>query len=171
MRKFAFAGLATAAFAGAAIAAVPPRHLMDVALPDGSTAHVEYYGDVAPKVTVSPAQTILSPAFFGADFFPDFGRIIQQMNREHLAMLQQLEQIPSQPLGPNGTFNVASFGNMPEGTSSVSVTSVTENGVTCTRTTRTVMQGMGKPPKVSSSLSGTCANAQTGGEPQAKPTA
>jgi hypothetical protein len=58
MRKafgFILAGLGAAALAGAAVAASQDSHTMNVPLPDGSTARVEYVGDVAPKVTVVPA--------------------------------------------------------------------------------------------------------------------
>ena len=57
----ALAGMAAAAIAGTAIAADPATHVMNVQLPDGSVAHVQYVGDVAPKVTVEPRR------FDGAD--------------------------------------------------------------------------------------------------------
>ena len=47
-------GVAAAALAGTAIAASPKTHVMNVPLPDGSVARVEYVGDVAPRVTVAP---------------------------------------------------------------------------------------------------------------------
>ncbi len=50
----ALAGVAAAALAGTAIAASPRTHVMNVPLPDGSVARVEYIGEVAPKVTVAP---------------------------------------------------------------------------------------------------------------------
>ena len=50
----ALAGIAAAAIAGTAIAAGSKSHVMNVPLPDGSVAHIQYVGDVAPKVTVEP---------------------------------------------------------------------------------------------------------------------
>jgi hypothetical protein len=44
---------AAAAIAGTALAATRNSHVMNVALPDGSVARVEYVGNVAPKVTVT----------------------------------------------------------------------------------------------------------------------
>ena len=44
----AFVSVAAAALAGTAIAASPKTHVMNVPLPDGSVARVEYVGDVAP---------------------------------------------------------------------------------------------------------------------------
>ena len=48
--------MAAAAIAGTAIAANSETHVMNVSLPDGSVAHVQYVGDVAPKVTVEPGR-------------------------------------------------------------------------------------------------------------------
>ena len=42
--------------------------------------------------------------------------------------------------------DIASYGSLPEGSSSVSVTSVSNGASTCTRTTEVVSQGNGKPP-------------------------
>ena len=48
---------AAAAIAGTALAATSNSHVMNVSLPDGSVAHVEYVGSVPPKVTVAgPAR-------------------------------------------------------------------------------------------------------------------
>ena len=43
----------------------------------------------------------------------------------------------------------------PAGETSTTVVSVSNGGATCTRTTESVSQGPGKPPKVTSSVSGT----------------
>ena len=49
------AGIAAAAIAGTANRGhIPATHVMNVQLPDGSVAHIQYVGDVAPKVTVEP---------------------------------------------------------------------------------------------------------------------
>jgi hypothetical protein len=67
MRKLlGVAGIAAAAIAGTAIAASSKTHVMNVLLPDGSVAHVEYVGDVAPKVIVEPSRL----AGIGADWAP-----------------------------------------------------------------------------------------------------
>lgn len=157
LAKLAFAGLAATAIAGAAAAASPERHVMDVALPDGGTAHIEYYGKIAPKVTVAPPAFAGFPGMFARGAFPDFGAIMERMNREQAAMMKQVQQMQNRPLVPGGTLNVASYGNMPAGSNIVTVTSVSNNGVTCTRTTQVSSQGVGKPPKVMSSFSGDCA--------------
>lgn len=153
----ALASAAAAALAGTAAAASRNSHVMNVPLPDGSVAHVQYVGDVPPRVTVEPVAT---PAdLWSTGMFPSFAgfdRMFEQMNRE----MRQVEQMARQPLaGPANGLNVASYGSMPTGTSSVSVVSVGNGGATCTRTTEVVSQGPGKPPKVTSNVSGNCGSA------------
>jgi len=145
------AGVA-AALAGAAIAASPKTHVMNVPLPDGSIAQIEYVGDVAPRVTLAPAPvpeglwpTGLVPSFAG------FDRMMEQMDRQ----MRQIEQMARQPGGAPGV-NVASYGSLPAGANSVSIVSVSNGGGTCTRTTEVVSEGPGKPPKVTSNVSGSC---------------
>ena len=155
------AGIAAAALAGTAIAASPQMHRMDVPLPDGGMVHVEYAGDVAPKVTVAPAQPggLWAPMAFPA--MPDmrnFNRMFDQMQKQ----MQQIQQIGRQAPG----MNIASYGGMPDGSTSVSVVTTSNGGVSCTRTTEVVSQGAGKPPKVTSNVSGDC-----GAAPQAAPAA
>jgi len=155
------AGIAAAALAGTAIAASPKIHRMDVPLPDGGVVHVEYAGDVAPKVTVAPAQPggLWAPMAFPA--MPDmrnFNRMFDQMQKQ----MQQIQQIGRQAPG----MNIASYGGMPDGSTSVSVVTTSNGGVSCTRTTEVVSQGAGKPPKVTSNVSGDC-----GAAPQAAPAA
>jgi hypothetical protein len=153
LHKVALAAVATA-LAGTAIAASPRTHVMTVPLPDGSTARVEYVGDVAPKVTVAPAPL---PGFWTSSMMPSFAnfdRMIEQMNRETQAMMRQVQQMPIAPGAPG--LNVASYGNMPAGANSVSVVSVSNGGGTCTRRTEVVSQGAGKPPKVTTSVTGNC---------------
>ena len=153
--KVALAAAATA-LAGTAIAADRNSHVMTVSLPDGAVAHVQYVGDVPPKVTVDPAP--LAPGFWASGMLPSFAnfdRMIQQMDRETQAMMRQVQNMPLAGGVPG--LNVASYGNMPAGANSVSIVSVSNGGATCTRRTEVVSQGAGKPPKVTSSVSGNCA--------------
>lgn len=161
MRKLpaiAVAGFAAAALAGTAVAASRNSHILNVPLPDGSTARVEYYGDVAPKVTIAPAGPLAAangdwmplPAFAG------FDRMIDEMNRQTEAMIRQAQQVQQMARQPGATPYVASFGNAPAGASSTTVVSYSNGNGTCTRTTQSVSQGAGKPPKVTTSVSGEC---------------
>ena len=156
-----------AALAGTALAASPRTHLMNVPLPDGSVAHVEYVGNVAPKVTIAPAEASADDDSWigGAPNFASFDRMFEQMDRQ----MRQVEQMARQPgvAGMPG-MNVASYGSLPAGANSVTVVSTSNGGVTCTRTTEVVSEGPGKPPKVTSNVSGNC-GAAAQPAPQASP--
>lgn len=144
---------AAAVLAGTAIAATPRNHVMNVPLPDGLTARVEYVGDVAPKVTIAPPA--LPGDFSPTGMFPSFAgfdRMFEQMDRQ----MRQIEQMAHAPAAAGNGLNVASYGSMPTGASSVSVVSVSNGSGTCTRTTEAVSQGPGKAPKVTTRVSGDC---------------
>jgi hypothetical protein len=158
VRKFpaiAF-GAAAVALAGAAVAATPKTHKMDVPLPDGSVAHIQYVGDVAPKVTVAPAPLADAASPWALPFgsFAGFDRMMEEMNRRTEQMMRQAQEMARQPAGASPY--IASYGNLPAGETSTTVVSVSNGGSTCTRTTEVVSQGAGKPPKVTSSVSGQC---------------
>jgi hypothetical protein len=162
---FAFAGIAAAALAGTAIAAGPKTHVMNVPLPDGATARVEYVGDVAPKVTVTPGSMadMHDPWATAFPSFAGFDRMFQEMNQRTQQMMRQAQEMARQPAG--AAPYIASYGNMPAGGTSTTVISVSNGGSTCTRTTEVVSQGAGKPPKVTSNVSGQCSGAA--GQPSA----
>jgi len=160
LSAFAFAGVAAAALAGTAMAAAPKTKVMTVPLPDGSVARVEYVGEVAPKVMVEP-RPIADGTAWGAPFgaFAGFDRMIQEMNRRTQEMVRQAQEMARQPAGPGATPFIASFGNLPAGQASTTIVSVSNGGGTCTRTTQVVSQGPGKPPRVTTNVSGQCAEA------------
>jgi hypothetical protein len=89
---FAFAGVAAAALAGTAFAAAPKTHSMDVPLPDGSVAHIEYVGNVAPKVTVAPRPFADAgpgmPWMMDFPSFAGFDRMIQDMMRRNQEVMR-----------------------------------------------------------------------------------
>jgi len=166
MRKvgLVLAGLGAAALAGAATAASRDSHVMNIPLPDGSTARVEYVGDVAPKVTVVPGAV----APFGL-----FDRSMFDMDRQIDAMMRQVDAMARAPMAVAGVpgLNVAAYGNAPAGSQSVSVVSTSNGSKTCTRTTEVTSQGAGKPPKVMTNVSGDCGNAAPTAPLPARPTA
>lgn len=163
MRKlpaFTLAGIAGLALAGTAFAAIAPKtHIMNVPLEDGSVAHIEYVGDVAPKVTIAPRAVADAAGTPEVPFpsFAGFDRLIQQMQRRGQEMMRRAQQLSNQPRGPAPY--IASFGSLPAGGTSTTVVSISNNGQTCTRTTQVLSQGVGKPPKVTSSISGQCNDA------------
>jgi hypothetical protein len=152
------AGVAALALAGTAVAASHNNHVINVALPDGSVAEIEYAGKVAPIVTIQPARP---PAVSDDDWMPSLSvagldRMMADMNRQTEALIRQAQQMARQPAGVPGSPIVASFGNVPAGVTSTTVVSYSNGNSTCTRTTQTVSQGAGKPPKVISNVSGDC---------------
>lgn len=158
LARLALAGVAAAAMAGSAMAASADKHVMDVALPSGGTAHIEYYGDVAPKVTIAPGDFVTSTPMA----FPGFGNIgqaIARMNAAQAAMMKQVRQMTREVGTKVAPVSIASYGDMPAGANSVSVVSVSNGGATCTRTTQVTSEGAGKAPKVVSKVSGECAPA------------
>lgn len=152
---FAIAALCAAAVAGTAAAATRNSHVMEISLPDGAVAHVEYVGNVAPKVTIEPA-TAPDGEWAPLPSFAGFDRMIAEMNRQGEAMMRQAQQLERQPVGVGAAPYVASFGNSPAGMSSTTIVSYSNGSGTCTRTTEAVSQGPDKAPKVSSSVSGNC---------------
>jgi hypothetical protein len=165
----AMTGIAGFTLAGAALAAGPAPHVMNVPLPDGSTVRVEYVGNVAPKVTVAPRPLAAGQwAPMALPSFGNFDQMIRDMNRQTEAMMRQVQQMSRQPVGSGGPY-VAAYGNMPQGSTSTSVVTISNGGGTCTRTTEVVSQGAGKPPKVTTSVSGQCAGASSPAPPAAPP--
>lgn len=156
LSKLALAAAGAAALAGTAAAADRDTHVIKVALPDGSIAHIEYVGDVAPRVTVAPGAPVGFVMPVGVPM-SGFGDMFAQMDREMAATLRQIDQISRQPLaaGSPGA-NLAAYGSVPAGTSSYSVVTVSENGRQCSRSTQVIGQGAGKPPKVLSNVRGDC---------------
>lgn len=182
MRTLPLIAIAAAGIAGVAVAATPKTHSMDMPLPNGAVVHVEYVGDVAPKVTISPGPRagaggdvllprpigdVLVPAPIAAVGVPvtipmpdiaGFDRMIEDINRRTEQMVRQAQQIAARPAGAPGV-SAAAYANAPAGTTSTTVVSVSNGGGTCTRTTEVVSQGAGKPPKVTSNVSGKCSDA------------
>jgi hypothetical protein len=167
MRKtygLVLAGLGSVALAGAAVAASRDTHTMTVPLPDGSTARVEYVGEVAPKVTVVPVPA----APFGM-----FDHSMFDMQRQMDAMMRQIDVLARAPMAVAGTpgMNVAAYGNAPVGSQSITVVSTSNGSKSCTRTTEVTSQGAGKPPKVVTNVSGDCAGVSATTLTPSKPTA
>ena len=155
MRKayaIVLAGLGAITLTGAAVAASRDTHVLNVPLPDGSSAKIEYVGDVAPKVTVTPA-----PLTAGFPAFGMFDRSMADMQRQIDAMIRQANEMATRPVAAAPGLNVASYGSAPAGTQSLTVVSTSNGAKTCTRTTEVTSEGPGKAPKVTSSVSGDCA--------------
>lgn len=174
-RKLILVGAAAAVAASAGTAAAAEAHRMNVALPDGSVAQIEYEGDVAPRVIVVPATARSLAAY---DPFADFDRIAARMEAQRQAMLLRMaalqkaaaEAAAAQPGG------MTVVGNLPAGARYTMVSSTTDaNG--CTQTVRYSSDGSSETPQVTRASAGNCqavpadpaatlVNATSGAEPQ-----
>ena len=125
---FILAGLGAVTLSGAAAAASQDAHTLTVPLPDGSTARIDYVGNVGPGCT-SPRARCRSVPGVGV-----FDRSALDMERQIDAMMRQMKDMTVRPLTGGPGMNVAAYGNAPAGSSSVTVISTTNGGVTCTRT-------------------------------------
>jgi hypothetical protein len=85
--------------------------------------------------------------------------MFEQMQRRSQDMIRRAQEMAHRPAGAGAAPYIASFGNLPAGQTSTTVVSVSNGGSTCTRTTEMVSQGPGKPPKVTSNVSGQCGEA------------
>jgi hypothetical protein len=146
-------GLALAA--GAAEATTSRFKTMEVALPGGAVAQIEYQGDVAPRVRVAPVD----PRAIVYDPFAELDRISAMMQAQHEAMLRQVAELQRQAAtvaakgAPGG---IVVTGNLPAG-SSYSYTVVTSTGGNgCTQRVEWRSDGSGGQPKMTQTSSGDC---------------
>jgi hypothetical protein len=166
-RTSLLAGAAALLVAGSAAAAAEKLHKMEVALPDGGTAHIEYEGDVAPKVTIEPVERQAQVRY---DPFAELDRIAYQMRARHQAMLRQMAAM--QAAAESGATAAATpgmtfVGNLPAGAQVTYFSSTTDaNG--CTRTVQYSSDGSGEAPEVTRASAGSC---DTASESEAAPAA
>jgi hypothetical protein len=159
------AGAGSLLVATAAVAATDEFHRMQVALPDGSVAHIEYVGDVAPTITVQPVA-VDRIAFFDpfagmAPAFADLDRVSALMERQSQAMLRQVAEM--QRAGASGAMpgQVFATSNLPAGSYHYSyVSSTTSNG--CTQTVAWQSDGKSAQPHMTRASSGDCGNVERG---------
>jgi hypothetical protein len=150
-------GAALLAFGTAAVAA-DKLHTMTVSLPDGAVAHIQYAGDVAPKVSVQPIDAV--PVAF-VDPFAQFDRIAAAMEAQHQTMMRQVAQMEqaAAQAGSGAPGQVTLAGDLPAGTHFTYVSSTTDaNG--CTRTVEYSSDGSSQQPEVTKTSAGSCDSVQ-----------
>lgn len=164
LRKAIFAGAAAIALvgvAGLAVAEIKNAHVLDVYLPNGSSAHIRYVGDTPPTVSVAPppmALSILSPAAdpFGPDSpFAALDRMSQAMDRQADAMLRDIAAQPMPALVEPGLMQI-DIGKLPPGAQGFSMVSTLSGNGVCTRSVQYRSLGDGKPPQAVTRTSGSC---------------
>lgn len=144
------AGVAAAVVAGSALAAGnrPPVHQMTVPLPWGGVAHIEYAGDIPPKVTLDGDPFPVN--VFSSGVFADLDRQMTMFERETQALMARTGLSK-----PNGLYSV-SAGALPAGTESYSaVSTFTSNGA-CTKSVAITTPANGGKPKIVRRSSGNC---------------
>lgn len=164
--RFALLGAAALGLAGTALAAAHDLHVMNVSLPDGSIAQVQYRGDVAPRVVAVPVAT---------DPFAQMDAMFARMQAQHEAMMRQVAAMQAaatqaatggQSAAP-GTVAVSVNGKpvaLPAGSSyfySVTTTSngAGKDGASCTQTVTMTGGAAGAAPQVQRASSGDCESA------------
>ena len=162
LRKFALgavAALGLAGLAGAAVAAIQNSHELTIKLPDGSTAHILYFGDTPPQVRVEPGAPFAPAAWPGGavdGFDPGFpaDRIMAEMDRQADLMLAQAQRLTSAAPGGDGLVR-ADLGRLPPGVTGYSYVSTVSTRGACTRSVEYRSTGEGRP-QVISKTSGDC---------------
>lgn len=154
VRTTILAGAAAMLVAGTAAVAADGLNTMEVALPDGSTAHIEYAGDRAPRVTVEPAPSQTS---FAYDPFLGLERIAYEMRARQQAMLRQMAALrqAAAEAGAAMPGGVILVGNLPAG-AHVSYYSSTTDASGCTRTVQYSSDGSGTEPTITRASAGSC---------------
>ena len=176
VRTAIIAGVASAALAGAALAAGGESKMMLVALPDGSVQHIRYQGDVAPQVVLVPAPApidMFAAAFGPGSAFAEIERMTAMMEAQSQAMMRQAAmmqaRIPAadRAVDPQGVVMTNRAGR-PVGVMHYSYVSSTTGADGCTRTVRISSDGgTADQPRVIRTSSGNCGSDQLA--PQANP--
>ena len=172
IRTAVLAGIAAFCAAGTAMAASKDNHVMNVNLPDGSVARIEYTGDVAPQVKIDPSVRVVPIRFvdaFDASPFIGFDRLFADMDRQVAAMMQQAQALSA---GSDGDLkpDLAALRDTPAGTVSYRFVSVRNGDQVCSRSWQMTSQGSGQQPKLVSASTGDCDGAAAGAEAPAKAT-
>lgn len=160
LRTALVAGIATLGLAGTALAATHELHVMNVDLPDGSVAKIEYAGKVAPTVEIAPAVTPV--AVFDTGFpdpviaadFAGLDRLEATMAAQQHAMMQQAAAM--EQAAESGNLHWANGKAPANGSWSYTVMTSSNGKEACTRTVSWTSDGQGKQPQVQRTSAGDC---------------
>ena len=162
-RTIAFlSGIAALALAGSVALAASKHsdtHEMTIRLADGTVEHIQYTGDVAPRIVIgSDPFTAAGPgaaAFWSVPSFAALDRISAEMDRSIEELMRRTESLAMAPLPDAGAINQAALRNLPSG-SSYSVTTMSSGKGVCTRTLQVTASANGAKPQVVSHSYGSC---------------
>jgi|GEM_PF-355839 len=168
IRTAIIAGAASAALAGAALAARDDAKVMLIALPDGSVQHVQYQADAPPQLVLvhAPAPVDFLDAAFGPhSLFAEMDHMSAMMAARADAMMRQAAAMQARtpaaqaPATGNGIVMTNAQGT-PVGVMQYSYVSSTTSADGCTRTISYSSDGAAsaQQPRVIRTSSGSCAS-------------
>ncbi|MET0372826.1 MAG: hypothetical protein ABW128_01055 [Rhizorhabdus sp.] len=169
VRTAIIAGIASAALAGAALAAHDESKMMLVALPDGSVEHIRYEEDTIPRIVLVPTPI----AFFEATSpFAEMERISAAMEAQAAAMMRQAAMMETRsPAAANaGGITLTNAAGEPVGVMHYSYISSTTSADGCTQTVRISSNGSEQQPRVIQTSAGNCDSAAASPAPAIAPT-
>ncbi|WP_285020506.1 hypothetical protein [Novosphingobium sp. fls2-241-R2A-195] len=153
--------------AGVAEAASAQLHTMKVDAPDGTVVHVQYTGDVAPKVQFVPADVMQQADMpVMADPFAHMDQISAMMDAQMNAMMQRAalmqqqaarmqQQVTAASADGAATPGLTMVGDMPKG-AHVTYYSSSTDASGCTRSVSYSSDGSGAQPKMTQAASDGC---------------
>ncbi|GAC1580473.1 MAG: hypothetical protein NVS3B5_14110 [Sphingomicrobium sp.] len=154
------AGVAGLAMAGTAFAASRAVHSLNIELPGDSVAHIIYFGEVSPQITLQPVKTEV-PILTGLDWpLSSFDRLSAELNRQATLMFYQAAALANETAPVGMVPKLTSLNKLPTGATTYYESTTTTSDGACTRTIHTTSTGSNQPLKVSTSLSGNCATGQ-----------
>ena len=165
MRIFPTALLATTLLTGVAsvaLAGTVAAHTLTVQLPGGATEQIDYAGDVAPQVTITPAPATqpaaqtMDWAFGPSSPFALMQQIAAQMDRDADTMMRQMQDIAAQPVAGPGQPIQIDMRQLPPGTQSYSFVSTLSPSGVCSQSTEIIAKGPGQKPQIITHSSGNC---------------
>lgn len=133
----------------------PAVHDITVELPGGGMEHIQYTGNVAPRIVFGAPASLdwTMPAAWWPSF-PAFDALDAAMDRQMNAMLQQARALET--VTASGGVNDAALRNLPPGTTSYTWISTSDGTHSCTRAIRVSASEDGVKPQVVSQTSGDC---------------
>jgi hypothetical protein len=169
------AGALSLALAGAAMAAGIEHHVINVGLPDGAVAQIEYQGKVAPRVKIVPVSRVAVPvaladpaAFFAGNPFARMDAMFAAMEQRHAAMMRQVAAMAEAARADPGNVRfVASTNGAPQDGSFSYVSSTTTSNGGCGHTVQITQRAGAEPQRIERSFG----NCSAGAAPHAAPSA
>lgn len=167
-------GIAALALAGSVALGASKHsdtHEMTIRLADGTVEHIQYTGNVAPRIVIgSDPFTEVWPgaaAFWSVPSFSALDRISAEMDRSMEELMRRTEALVRAPLPDAGAINQAALRDLPSG-SSYSMTAMSNGKGVCTRTVQVTASANGGKPQVVSHSYGSC-DASSGVTPTLAP--